>query len=270
MATIQDIKKQLTDEFMSNETVQQKFGFVAGASFDNTFSSVSIINIIFYIVAFVIWLRETALDSWRSDVNATALATRYGTEQWWNKISLAWQDGDMTSVVDGSVVYETVDETKQKIKFCAVVEEGRTLYLRVATGVSPNLSPLTVEELGRFQNYLNDVKPLGIRSVGQSYPADSLTIFANIYYDGERLLSEVDTEVKAAIDNYLGSIVYGGVIYKTKMTDAIQAVSGIKDVEITNIAATPSGGTSTWIGRQYKPKAGYAKVGGYGINYSVE
>lgn len=270
MSSLADIKKQMTDEWMSNEIVQQKFGFVAGDSFDDKFKPATMVNVIFYIAAYVVWLRETALDSWRSDVDATAVATRYGTKEWWHRIALAWQDGDVTSVIDGGVAYTTLDETKQKVKFCAVVENGRTLYLRVATGVSPNLAPLTEEELIRFQSYLGDVKPLGIRAVGQSYPADSLTIFANIYYDGERLLSEIDTEVKAAIESYLASIVFGGMIYKSKMIDAIQAVDGVSDVEITNIAATPSGGNPIWIGRNYEPKAGYAKVGGYGLNLIIE
>lgn len=270
MANLSEIKKQLTDEFMANETAQQKFGFVAGASFDNTFSSVSIINIIFYIVAYVVWLRETALESWRSDVDATALATRYGTKEWWHRIALAWQDGDMTSVIDGAVAYNTIDETKQKVKFCAVVEEGRTLYLRVAGGNAPSLAPLTDEELIRLQSYLSDVKPLGIRVVAQSYSADSLTVFAKIYYDGERIATDVDTEVKAAIEGYLASIVFGGMIYKSKIVDAIQAVSGVKDVEISNISAIPSGGSAVLIGRSYQPKAGWAKVGGYGLNFIVE
>lgn len=270
MSSLSDIKKQLTDEFMANETVQQKYGFVAGDNFDDKFRPASMTNIIFYIVAFVIWLRETALDSWRSDVDATAVATRYGTKEWWHKIALAWQDGDITSVVDGGVTYAVIDETKQKVKFCAVIEDGRTLYLRVAGGTSSSLAPLTEEELTRFQSYLGDVKPLGIRAVGQSYPADGLTVFANIYYDGERVAADVESEVKAAIERYLASIVFGGMIYKSKIVDAIQSVPGVKDVEITYVAAIPSGGTSSWIGRSYQPKAGWAKIGGYGLNLIVE
>lgn len=270
MSSLAEIKKQLTDEWMSSEIVQQKFGFVAGTSFDDKFKPASMVNIIFYIGAYVVWLRETALDSWRKDVDATALATRYGTKEWWHKIALAWQDGDITSVVDGAVAYNTIDDTKQKVKFCAVVEEGRTLYLRVAGGTVPSLAPLTEEELIRFQSYLSDVKPLGIRAVAQSYPADSLNVDANVFYDGERVLSEVETEVEAAIENYLSSIVFGGMIYKSKIIDAIQEVNGVKDVELIGIAAIPSIGSSLWIGRSYQPKAGWAKVGSYGLSFIVE
>jgi hypothetical protein len=268
--TIQEIKNQITQEWMSDPTIRVSYQLDPNKTFEEQFSKVSLESIIFYICAYVVWLRETALDSWREDVDATALATRYGTKEWWHKIALAWQDGDMTSVIDGAVAYSIIDETKQKVKFCAVVEEGRTLYLRVAGGTASALTPLTNDELIRLQSYLNDVKPLGIRSVAQSYPADNLAIQANVYYDGERILAELESEVNSAIDHYLSSIVFGGLIFKSKLIDAIQSVNGVKDVEIISITATPSGGSSVVVGRSYQPKAGYAKVSSYAINLIIE
>ncbi len=265
MSSLAEIKKQLTDEWMSNPEVQAKFGFVAGSSFDSVFAPVSVVNIIFYVVAYVVWLRETALDSWREDVDATALATRYGTKEWWHKIALAWQDGDMTSVVDGAVEYSVVDETKRKITYCAVREEGRTLYLRVACGNAGNLFSLTAEELARFQSYLNDVKPLGVRVIAYSYNADNVTIAADIYYDGEVSVAGVDVEVKRVIDEYLASIVFGGDIYVSKMVDVIQGVKGVVDVHNLQLNAG-----SGWQTRKLTPNAGCVKVTGYGITYKVE
>lgn len=265
MSSLAEIKKQLTDEWMANETMQQKFGFVAGDSFDDRFKPATMVNILFYIAAYIMWLREAALESWRSDVDATALATRYGTKEWWHKIALAWQDGDMTSVVDGAVEYSVVDETKRKITYCAVREEGRTLYLRVACGNAGNLFSLTAEELARFQSYLNDVKPLGVRVIAYSYNADNVTIAADIYYDGEISLAGVDVEVKRVIDEYLASIVFGGDIYVSKMVDVIQSVKGVVDVHNLKLNAG-----SGWQTRKLTPNAGYVKVTGYGLIYKVE
>lgn len=265
MASLAEIKKQLTDEWMANESVQQKFGFAAGTSFDSVFSPVSVVNIIFYIVAYVVWLREAALESWRKDIDATAISTRYGTKEWWHKIALAWQDGDMTSVVDGAVEYSVVDETKRKITYCAVREEGRTLYLRVACGSAGNLFSLTAEELARFQSYLNDVKPLGVRVIAYSYNADNVTIAADIYYDGEVSVAGVDNEVKRVIDEYLASIVFGGDIYVSKMVDVIQSVKGV--VDVNNLKLNAGGG---WQTRKLTPNAGYVKVSGWGLIYKVE
>lgn len=265
MSSLAEIKKQLTDEWMANETMQQKFGFVAGDSFDDRFKPATMVNILFCIAACIMWLREAALESWRSDVDATALATRYGTKEWWHKIALAWQDGDMTSVIDGGVSYATIDETKRKITYCAVREEGRTLYLRVACGSAGNLFSLTAEELARFQSYLNDVKPLGVRVIAYSYNADNVTIAADIYYDGEVSVAGVDVEVKRVIDEYLSSIIFGGDIYVSKMVDVIQSVKGVVDVH--NLKCNAGSG---WQTRKLTPNAGYVKVTGYGLIYKVE
>lgn len=270
MSSLIEIKKQLTDEWMSNATVQEKFGFVPGTSFDSVFATVSIVNIVFYVVAYVIWMREKALESWRKDIDKTAIATRYGTKEWWHRVSLAWQDGDLSEVIDGAVDYAIFDETKQKVKFCAVVEEGRTLYLKVAGGNSPSLASLTVEELGRFQAYLGDVKPLGVRAIGQSYSADELQIIGSVYYDGELLALDIENEVKEAIETYLSGIVFGGIIYKTKLIDAVQRVEGVKDFELSGLEATAFGESAIVIGRNYEPKAGWARVSGYSLNLIVE
>lgn len=265
MSSLAEIKKQLTDEWMANESVQQKFGFAAGTLFEDRFKPATMINILFYIAAYIFWLREAALEGWRSDVDATALATRYGTKEWWHKIALAWQDGDMTSVVDGAVEYSVVDESKRKITFCSVREEGRTLYLRVACGSAGNLFSLTAEELARFQSYLNDVKPLGVRVIAYSYNADNVTIAADIYYDGEVSVAGVDVEVKRVIDEYLASIVFGGDIYVSKMVDVIQSVKGVVDVHNLKLNAG-----SGWQTRKLTPNAGYVKVTGYGLIYKVK
>lgn len=270
MNSLIEIKKQLTDEWMNNATIQEKFGFIPGTSFDSVFAHVSVVNIVFYVVAYVVWMREKALESWRNDVDKTAIATRYGTKEWWHKTAIAWQDGDLSEVIDGGVSYSVVDQAKQKVKFCAVVEEGRTLYLKVAGGNSPSLASLTVEELGRFQAYLGDVKPLGVRAIGQSYSADELQITGSVYYDGELLALDIENEVKKAIETYLSGIVFGGMIYKTKLIDAVQRVEGVKDFELSGLEATAFGESAIVIGRNYEPKAGWARVSGYSLNLIVE
>ncbi len=265
MKTIQEIKDEMTNEWMSNPNIKAAYQLDSTKSFEEQFSKVSLESIIFYIVAYVVWLREAALESWRKDIDATAISTRYGTKEWWHKIALVWQDGDMTSVVDGAVEYSVVDETKRKITYCAVREEGRTLYLRVACGSAGNLFSLTAEELARFQSYLNDVKPLGVRVIAYSYNADNVTIAADIYYDGEVSATNIDVEVRRVIDEYLSSIVFGGDIYASKMVDVIQSVKGVVDVH--NLKLNAGGG---WQTRKLTPNAGYVKVAGYGLIYNVE
>lgn len=272
MASFQEIKKQMTDKFMADTSVQAAFDFTPNTPFDSKFPAGSIENMMFDIVAEAMYGREYNLESWRSDVESAAAANRYGTKEWWHAKVKAWQDGDMVQVLDGVVAYPIVDETKQKITFVALVEEGRTLYAKVAQGSVGALSSLTQEEVERLQDYINDIKPIGIRAVAQSFDGDQINIPSLIiYYDGERNKTEVETEIRAAINSYLANIVFGGKIYKSKIIEAIAAVSGVKDVLLTQFTAKIAGSMYEQIvTRTYQPKAGWAQIGTINISSIIE
>ena len=58
----------------------------------------------------------------------------------------------------------------------------------------------------------------------------------------------IGTQVKPAedaIQAYLKGITYGGVFNKTKLVDALQGVSGVKDVLLTSVLAKPNS-KSAW------------------------
>jgi hypothetical protein len=212
MDTLKDIKKSVTDEFMSRDDVRSLYGFTAGTNFDDYFAVASIENILFYIISYIIYIREKAHELWQSDVEATALETRYGTKQWWHKMALAWQKGDSITVHDdGQLEYETTDTTKQINKYCAVIAEGRSVYIRVAKANGDDLVALSDDEVLEFQSYIDEVKPLGIRAIGQSYEASKISISATIYYDPQQDKSIIESNIKTAINSYLKSIVFGGV-----------------------------------------------------------
>lgn len=273
MATISEIKKQLTDAFIADSNVQTLYSLDTSKNFDEQFSKVSIESILFYVVAYVVWLRETALASWSEDVQQTALTTRYGTKQWWHAKALAWQEGYATCVLeDGtSVGYATQDTTKQMVKYCAVSQSEGIVLLKVAGGTQDKLQPLNSDQMTMFNSYLNDIKPLGINVVAKSMAADSLTIAANIYYDTQLLQSDVDSGVKDAIETLLKNIKFGGVIYKSQIVDAIQGVKGVRDVELTQMQAGVKGqSTPIHCTHAYTPEAGWAVVGGWGLVYYGE
>ncbi len=53
--TIAEIKKILTDSFINNEDVRRSYSLTSGKSFDDEFSTVSLENILFSIVAALYW-----------------------------------------------------------------------------------------------------------------------------------------------------------------------------------------------------------------------
>lgn len=258
--TINEIKKQLTDEFMASVDVREKWQLKEGEDFEDVFKTSSVENLIFYIVASIIYLREKVQSLWLKDVEQTALATRYGTKQWWWKMALMWQDGESVEIKDnGQIGYEEEDEEKRLIKYAAVVSEGRAVYIRVAKVVNDELAALSGDELGRFQDYIEDIKPLGIMAIGQSFEACKINITATVYYDGERLSSEVESACKMAINEYFNSIAFGGIVFKNKITDAVQGVEGVSDITLGSITYDDNGRTGT-LGRYYQAEAGYYKA----------
>src|SRR5574344_1283435 len=272
MDSLESIKKQMTDAFMADSNVQALYGFASGTSWEDKFAGVSIENIIFYIVAYVIWLRETALASWSEDVQQTALTTRYGTKQWWQAKALELQKVDELIVKDtGEISYTTQDSTKQIVKYCAVVEDGRSIYLRVAKGSIGALKPLSQttedDELAQFSQYCSLIKPVGMTVIAQSMTADNIGISAKIYYDAQKSKTEIAETVKTAIKNYLNTIEFGGVIFTQKVVDCIMATDRVKDCWAVKLLGADS---RTDLGRNYRGQSGYYAVKTWDINMEAE
>lgn len=260
MDTIQEIKKSLTDEFMADDVARSEFAINEGEEFETKFPTGTIIGLLFYIIASIIYLREKALELWREDVEQTAKATRYGTKEWWHTQALNWQKGDSVEVdTQGVLGYDVEDEDKQIIKYAAIRNEGRAVYIRVAKEENEELAPLSDEELEEFQSYVDDIKPLGIMAVGQSFEACKLEIKMTVYFDGQRDITEMEDSIKTAIKEYLKGITFGGEMIKNKMIDKVQEESGVNDVEVTSVVYDDNGDIGT-LGRILNAKAGYYKA----------
>ena len=60
--SVQQIKKSMTDRFMAEPVIKEKYGLNEGESFDNTFSKVSVESVIFGIVASAIYVLESLFE----------------------------------------------------------------------------------------------------------------------------------------------------------------------------------------------------------------
>jgi len=256
MDSLEDIKKEITDAFMADQRTIAKYGLSGTETFAQKFKTLSIENIIFYIVAYVIWLREKAQQSWLTDVQASALATRYGTKEWWWKKALEFQYGDQSVVIDDqSVGYQTQDATKQIIKYAAISQENNTVYIKVAKEDGGTLGKLATGELDAFNAYLQNVKPAGINVVAQSYDADVLSMGVTLYVSPERIPSTVIEEAKTKIKEYINNIKFGGVVNCNRMIDALQEVEGVKDVVLRSVKIG-----SAEVQREGKGQSGYYTI----------
>ena len=59
----------MTDRFMADSAVQERYGFTSSDTFDGKFSKVSIEGLLFYVVAFGIWVLEKLFDTHKEEVS---------------------------------------------------------------------------------------------------------------------------------------------------------------------------------------------------------
>lgn len=266
--TIRQIKGAMTQQFMADPTIIERYGFPAGAVFEDTFSTVSLESIWFSIVAAAIYVLETLFDAFKEDVDAKIAQAAVASIPWYHKISLEFQYGDAL-VFDEQTqqfVYPEVDESKQIVKFAACRDLGGMVYV-LASKDNGSGSPtaLSSAELSAFDAYLRERKPAGVLLQTDSFSPDLVRVVMAVQYDPQVITSEGKLiadptvyPVEEAINSYLNGIVYGGALNKTKLVDAVQGAAGVIDVSLTSVSV------KTATGDEYSPVSGnnYVSVGG--------
>lgn len=238
--SVAEIKKTMTDAFMADVTIREKYGLSVSDTFSSKFSSVSLENILFFIVAACCHVLEVLFDQHKADVEEKISMAVVASVPWYYKMALAFQYGDSLVLNETTQQYEyaTIDESKQVVKYAAVRDKGTSVQILVSGDEGGNPVALSNDVLAVFKQYMNRVKVAGVILNITSKPSDSLSITANITVDplvldeSGALLSDGSKPVETAIREHLKHIIYGGTFNKTKLVDAIQAVEGVIDVEL--------------------------------------
>ncbi|MFW5580742.1 MAG: hypothetical protein ACOCNG_02015 [Bacteroidales bacterium] len=279
--SINEIKKTMTDAFMADADIREKYGLPADATFDESFSSVSLENILFYIVAACCHVLEVFFDTHKSEVDAKISRAVVASVPWYHKLALQFQYGDSLVFDDTTqqFVYAEQDSKKQVVKYVAVRDRGTSIQMLVAGEKDSRPEPLSDDVLTAFKNYMNRVKIAGVVLAIRSLPSDTVSISATIYVDplsidrnGTRI-SDGSKPVETAIENYLKGILYGGTFNKTKLVDAIQGVEGVTDVELFSCSYSTDGKSFKVIsGNNYTAEGGSFVVSGLAntLRYAVQ
>ena len=281
--TIREIKAAMTQQFMSDPTIVEMYGFTEGAVFEDTFSAVSLESIWFSIVASAIYVLETLFDLFRADVDKKISGAVVASIPWYHKIALEFQYGD-SLVFDEATqgfVYPVVDTTKQLVKFAACRDMGGGVYVLVS-GADSSGDPvaLSSDVLSAFESYLRERKPAGVILSVNSLNPDLVRSVMTVQYDpqvltpdGELITDPSVKPVEDAVNAYLKGIVYGGVLNKTKLVDAVQGARGVIDVVLTSVSVKPANGSSYEVvtGNNYRSVGGSFKSNNLtsGITYVV-
>lgn len=249
--TIAQIKKGMTDQFMNDPVIREKYSLTEGDTFEASFSQVSIENILFGIVASAAYVLEVLFDTFKKDIDIKVEGAVPATIAWYHKICLEYQHGDDLLISDDTQDYYYEDDAPEKrvVKYAACRDMGAYVYILVSGEDTAGLpTALSNDVITAFEQYLTRRKPAGIQLDIKTYDPDDIMISARVEYDqlvmndDGSLVSDTSIfPVEQAIGDYLKSIEYGGVFNKTKLIDAIQGAEGVKDVSLDNIMACPAG-----------------------------
>ncbi len=245
--TIQQIKKSMTDQFMSEPVIRENYGLIEGDTFDSAFSTVSIENILFGIFASAAYVLEILFDNFTASVEQKIAAAIPATIAWYHKICLEYQHGDdmVLDELTQQYVYPEIDLSKRKVKYAAVRDKGSYVYILVSGSDADGLpAALANDIIMPFESYLKARKPAGIQLEIHTYNPDDIRIGLKIQYDplivspsGSLISDSSRYPVEEAIESYLRGIDYGGVFNKTKLVDAVQRAEGVQDLELVTVSA---------------------------------
>ena len=248
--TIQEIKKTMTDQFMADPTIREKYQLREDDTFQDAFSAVSIENIIFYIVAACCHVIETLLDQHIATVEKSISQAVVASIPWYHKIAMQFQYGDSLTYDEQTCQYRYKQENpeKQIIKYAALRDRGSSIQILVATEKDGLPQPLSDTHLTAFKHYMNSVKIAGTNLNIQSLPPDQINIQATITIapltigENGQQISDNTYPAEQAIHQYLKNIIYGGTFNKNKLIDALQNTPGIIDIQLQQITVTTDQG----------------------------
>lgn len=245
--TIAEIKKTMTDAFISDPEIIARYGLAAGKTFDEQFSATSLESILFFIIATAHRLFGfRLLEQHKKDVTELLHENKAHKNQWYATMAKRFRYGYRlntdTDTYDDSNLTEEQIEASRVVKFAAAVQprDRSILYIKVATVAGGRKQPLATVQLAALRSYLVDeVADAGVRIEIINAPADEMRLEIDIYYNplvlddaGSRLDGSGGTPVQDAIRKYLGNLPFNGLYTNQSLIDVLQAVEGVEQAEL--------------------------------------
>lgn len=230
MARSTDDIVTLMDDQQASET---------GLSSLNNPSQTSIYQLFKKVVAQTLNYFEQLVDTKKDEIDQAILLAPPATGAWLqNKIfefQYSASNPQIIQLIDYAPQYTTVNEDLRVITRCSVTTDlNREVNIKVAVSDPPTALGLPV--YGALYAYIDKILPVGLYFNLINLTADQLYVEANVYYDGQ-YIDVIQDNVEAAINSYLANLPFNGTVYISEVEDAIQSVTGVKDVRLTTIKA---------------------------------
>lgn len=228
-----------------------------------------------YVMAQATASLEQLFDAFKIDVEAQVAVAAPQTGPWYQNIMLNLFEYDATAVpivqldttTDFAPYYPDPNPAYRIIKYCSATSAALgTNAVKIAKQVSGAPAALSSPELDAAQSFLNTIAGPGIVNNAVSLNADNLFMQMDVYYRG-LYAAVIQTDVIAAINAYLATIPFNGVVILTDLLEAIKAVPGVTDMVWNNVQARADltafgAGTNlvslnTVVQKQWSTVAGY-------------
>lgn len=284
---LNDIHAEIGNSYISQTDIKTAYNLSdedVSKGYLNLFSKVSISRLLFYAVAYCIYVFERILDVFKAETQTTVDAAFVSNQPWWHAKALEFQRGYNLLLNRQTFVYyyNTYDASSLIIKRIAVREimtaqQVCKVQLLVATEGENGIEPLSPVDKSLLEIYANTIKPSGVLVeviTGNSDVVDfDLTVNFNplIMNTAGELIIDSSKPVEIAINDFIGNLNnenFGGKLNLTHLIDAIQDVPGVVDPKITEFKINGNTQAENW--GTYASENGWFSVGNLTITYQPQ
>ena len=276
--TIEEIKADMTANFVKQRAVISAYGLDGKKTFDQQFSRVSIESILFYVFAAALWTLEKLFDLHASEVEERIEQLEPHTLRWYVNKTKAFMYGHKlvadTDYYDTSNMSDTDIESAKVVKYAVASESNTVVYIKVAGEKEGKPSLLTDSQLAALNSYINTIKDAGVSVQIRNEEADLMRISLVVYYD-PTLLSDDGTSLTSGgkpVDDTVKSVItnlpFNGVYRNTDLLAALQALSGVEVVDISEVQVKPRNADEwTDVVGFNRPYSGYYEIESLTVEY---
>jgi len=255
--TTQEWKKIITDEWLRQPAVIEKYGIDTSKGFEEQFSAVSIESLLFYAQAFGLMVLEKIVGDSIAKLEEHFNRLRPHTLNWYAGKIKAFQMGD--TLPTDTDMYPEIKEDAQVVKYCSLTERNGVLSAKIA-GQDKDGKPtrLSDDDVKKVSAYVSKIKDAGVRVLLSSGDADKFNVSLLIHYDPLKRLEAKD--IKKVVSEYLESMPFDGIYSNMALIDAIQKVDGVRVAEVLTSEAKYGGNITKSIDSVYVPTSGYMQI----------
>lgn len=265
--SVLEIKAFIANNYIENTAVIALYSLDTAKSFDEQFSKASLESILFYSIAYVIYIVKQLFNLHKIEVDAMLTQRTPHTSEWYRNISLAYRHGYALLPDSDQYSEEAInDESAAIITYCAVSKGSGELIIKIASG-GDALEKLSESQYLGFQEYIETVGDAGVQFNIISDEADSLKLVIDTYYnamvldgEGKRLDGSNDTPLLSGTNIYLQNLTFDGYFSLTDLTDALQSIEGLESPRVVGVQTKY--GLYEWsdVVNKYRAHAGWLKI----------